>query len=186
MVSDALRGGARAIQLRDKRSSAAELYEQTLGLLRLTRPAGALLFVNDRLDVALAAGADGAHLGPTDVHPSAARRLAPPPFLLGYSTDDPDLARRAEAAGVDYLGCGAVFGTASKDVDGEAIGPAQLHHVASAVGIPVVGIGGITAANVQQVADTAATGTAVISEVMASPDPAAACEALLAPFIARS
>lgn len=186
VVSRALAGGARAIQLRDKRATAAELLEQTHRLLRRTRPAGALLFVNDRLDVALAAGADGAHLGPTDIEPATARRIAPAPFLLGYSTDDPEAARRAEAEGVDYLGCGAVFGTTTKDVGGEAIGPARLHRVASAVRIPVVGIGGITADNVGQVAGTAAAGCAVISEVMGAPDPAAASAALLAPFRTRS
>lgn len=185
VVVQALGAGVRAIQLRDKAASAREVHEQALALLPHIRAAGALLFVNDRLDVALAAGADGVHLGPDDLSVPAARALAPPGFLVGYSTDDPDRARRAEAQGADYLGCGAVFGTTSKDVGGEAIGPERLDEVARAVTVPVVGIGGIGPHNVAEVAATAAAGVAVLSSVMAAPDPAAACRRLLHAFDGR-
>lgn len=185
VVVQALGAGVRAVQLRDKAASARELHEQARALLPHIRAAGALLFVNDRLDVALAAGADGVHLGPDDLSVPAARALAPPGFLVGYSTDDPDRARRAEAQGADYLGCGAVFGTTSKDVGGEAIGPERLDEVARAVTVPVVGIGGIGPHNVAEVAATAAAGVAVLSSVMAAPDPAAACRRLLHAFDGR-
>lgn len=185
VVAAALSAGVRSFQLRDKTASARDLHGQARRLLALTRPAGALLFVNDRLDVALAAGADGVHLGPDDVSVAAARRLAPHPFLIGFSTDDPARAREAEAAGVDYLGCGAVFGTTSKDVGGEVIGPDRLDAVARAVAVPVVGIGGIDPRNVDRVARTRATGAAVLSSVMAAPDPAAVCTALLRAFADR-
>ncbi len=184
VVAQALSAGVRAIQLRDKAATARELHAQAVGLLRHTRAVGALLFVNDRLDVALAAGADGVHLGPDDLSVTAARRLSPAGFLIGYSTDDPDRARRAEAQGADYLGCGAVFATTSKDVGGEAIGSERLDQVARAVTIPVVGIGGIGPHNVAEVAATAAAGAAVLSSVMAAPDPAAACRSLLSAYAA--
>jgi thiamine-phosphate pyrophosphorylase len=185
VVREALAAGARAIQLRDKTASAVQLLQTALTLRRLTREAHALLFVNDRVDVALAAGADGAHLGPDDLPLEAARRLAPPDFLLGYSTDDPDAARRAEAEGADYLGCGAVWRTSSKAVGDEAIGIARLDQVSRAVRIPVVAIGGVTQERASEVADTRAAGVAVIGAVMGAADPRAAAAALLAPFLNR-
>jgi thiamine-phosphate pyrophosphorylase len=116
VVEAALAAGAPAVQLRDKGATAAELLDRARTLVAVVRAAGALLFINDRLDVALAAGADGVHLGPDDLPVAAARRIAPPGFLIGYSTDDPDLALRAQADGASYIGCGAVFGTKTKEV----------------------------------------------------------------------
>ncbi|MEX0892360.1 MAG: thiamine phosphate synthase [Gemmatimonadota bacterium] len=183
IVEAALAAGAPAVQLRDKTATARELFEQATALLPRIREYGALLFVNDRLDAALAAGADGAHLGPDDLPVAAARRAAPAGFLIGYSTDDPETARRAVADGAAYIGCGAVFGTTTKAEAGqEGIGTERLDSVARAVDVPVVGIGGITPANVAQVAATAAAGAAVVGAVMAAADPAAAVRALLAPF----
>lgn len=185
VVGAALTAGARTIQLRDKGASSSELLAQVRHLLNLTRPAGALLFVNDRVDVALAAGADGVHLGPEDLPVDAVRALVPSSFLIGYSADRPGVAREAAAAGADYIGCGAVFGTTTKDVGDEAIGVERLDRVARAVDVPVVGIGGVTLENVEEVAATAASGVAVVGAVMAAPDPAGAVEALLRPFRRR-
>lgn len=183
VVQAALDAGAPAIQLRDKSATAAELVRQAKALLPRIRAAGALLFVNDRLDVALAAGADGVHLGPDDLPVAAARRIAPPGFLVGCSTDDPELARRAAADGADYIGCGAVFGTRTKaEVGSERIGVRRLDEVAAAVAIPVIAIGGITAGNVAEVAASRAAGAAVVGDVMAAADPGAAVAALLAPW----
>lgn len=167
-----LEAGAPAVQLRDKHATARELYEQAIRLRALTTEYGALLFVNDRLDVALAARADGVHLGPSDLPLEAARRAAPAPFLIGISTDDPATARRAEAAGADYIGCGAVFGTTTKaEVQGEEIGPEGLALVAAVVSIPVIGIGGITPDNAPDLATTGAAGVAVVGALMAAADP---------------
>lgn len=180
VVLAALEAGAPAIQLRDKHATARELYEQALRLRALTARFGALLFVNDRLDVALAAGADGVHLGPDDIPIAAARRAVPRPFLIGFSADDPAEAVRAVAAGADYIGCGAVFGTSSKaDVASERIGPEGVASVARAVDVPVVAIGGITTENIHRLADTGAAGVAVIGAIMAAPDPAHATRLLL-------
>ena len=182
VVRAALRGGAPAIQLRMKDAPARDQLAAAIELRGYTRAAGALLFVNDRLDVALAAGADGVHLGPDDIPVAAARASTPPGFFIGYSTDDPERARDAERDGADYIGCGAVFGTRSKDVGGEAIGTARVAEVARSAAIPVVGIGGIGTANIAQVAATGAAGAAVIGAVMSAEDPAAAVRELLAAF----
>ncbi len=174
-----LEAGVRAVQLRDKDASASQLLEQARVLRDLTARFGALLLVNDRLDVAMAADADGAHLGPDDVPVAAARRAVPEGFLLGHSTDDPDLARHAQADGADYLGCGTVFPTSSKADAGDVIGLDGLAAVAGAVEIPVLGIGGITAERARGIRGTGAAGVAVISCVMVASDPGAAAWELL-------
>jgi thiamine-phosphate pyrophosphorylase len=179
VVTAAVMAGAPAIQLRDKLANAAELVEQARRLHAITRAAGALLFINDRVDVALAAGADGVHLGPDDLPVLAADRIAKGSLLLGYSTDDPALARQAEQDGAAYIGCGAVFGTRTKDVAGEQIGTARVREVADAVSIPVIGIGGITAGNAAGVKAAGAAGVAVVSAIMKAPDPARATTDLL-------
>ncbi len=203
VVEAALLAGAPAIQLRSKEATAAELYQQALELRVLTRAAGALLFINDRVDVALAVHADGVHLGPADLPIAAARRAAHAAhadpvahadpdatrntdrdtFLIGASTDDPDIARTLAADGADYLGCGAVFGTTSKKgLAHERIGTDRLQEVVRAVAIPVIGIGGITPQNVHEVAATGARGAATISAVMSAPDIHDAVHKLLAAF----
>jgi thiamine-phosphate pyrophosphorylase len=180
IVHAVVAAGAPAIQIRDKDATARELVALAAALRPVTSAAGSLLFVNDRLDVALAAGADGVHLGPDDIPLTAARRIAPAPFLIGCSADDATRARQLERDGASYIGCGAVFGTSTKDVAGERIGIARLDEVARAVSIPVVGIGGVNASNVSEVARTAAAGAAVVSAVMAAADPGAATAELMA------
>ncbi|HEX7051427.1 MAG TPA: thiamine phosphate synthase [Longimicrobiales bacterium] len=181
IVRACLEAGAPVIQLRDKHATARELFDQARRLRDLTARFDARLIVNDRLDVALAAHADGVHLGPDDLPIKAARRAAAPPFIIGFSTDDPAEAARAQAEGADYIGCGAVFGTTTKaEVGEERIGPAGLAAVARAVDIPVVGIGGIGPANVAALAGTGAAGIAVIGAIMTADEPAAVTRALLA------
>jgi thiamine-phosphate pyrophosphorylase len=182
VVDAALRGGARAVQLRNKGDSARELLAVGEELRRLTREAGALLFVNDRLDVALTLGADGMHLGPHDLPVEAVRQHAPPGFLIGRSADDPEIARRAADDGADYIGCGTVYRTTTKPDAGAVIGPSGLRRVADAVSVPVVGIGGITVDRVPEIAATGAAGIAVVGAVMGAPDPEATARRLLAPF----
>jgi thiamine-phosphate pyrophosphorylase len=182
VVRQALAAGARTIQLRDQEASARELAEQARALLALTRPAGALLIVNDRSDVALATGADGVHVGPDDLAVAAIRRSASPDFVVGYSTDDPADALRAEREGASYLGCGAVWSTGTKDVGGEAIGLERLRAVVQAVTIPVVAIGGVTTERARALPALGVAGTAVVSAVMTAADAGSAVRALLEPF----
>lgn len=183
VVAQALEAGAPAIQLREKDLPPREILEVARRLRGLTRETGALLFVNDRLDIALAAGADGVHLGPDDLPVAAARRNVPEGFLIGYSADDPAEARTAMLAGADYIGCGAVYPTDSKDVGDEAIGPEGLERVVAAVDGPVVAIGGIDPERVLEVVATGAVGTAVIGAVMGAEDVGTAVRALLVPFM---
>lgn len=179
VVSETLEAGGRAIQLRMKGASAREMAAAARELLPLVHAHGGLLFVNDRADVASAVGADGVHIGPNDLPVTAVRKAFGPHLLVGCSTDDPVVARQAERDGTDYLGCGAVFGTTSKDVGDEAIGAGGLRAVVEAVDIPVVGIGGITPDRTRDVLDTGAAGVAVIGAVMTAGDPGSAVRRLL-------
>jgi thiamine-phosphate pyrophosphorylase len=184
-VTAALAAGAPAVQLRAKDASARELLELGRAVLPAARGSGALLFVNDRLDVALALGADGVHLGPYDIPVAAARRASPPGLLIGASADDPEVARRLVAHGASYIGCGAVYATTTKPDAGDIIGLGGLDEVARAVDVPVVGIGGITVERSAEVSTTSAAGTAVVGAVMRSADVATAVRGLLAPWRAR-
>ncbi len=185
VVAAALHAGARAVQLRNKGESARQLLDLGAELRALTRDAGALLFVNDRLDVALALAADGIHLGPNDLPVAAARAVAPPGFLIGRSADDPEVARRAVAEGADYIGCGTVYPTSTKPNAGDVIGVEGVERVARAVTAPVVAIGGITVEKAAELSRTGACGVAVVGAVMSAPDPARAVRGLLTPFEAR-
>jgi thiamine-phosphate diphosphorylase len=182
VVGIALHAGARAVQLRNKGDPARGLVELGRELRRLTRAHGALLFVNDRVDVALAVEADGVHVGPHDLPVAAVRAIAPPGFLVGRSADDPEVARRAVAEGADYIGCGTVYATTTKADAGEVIGLDGLARVAGAVRVPVVAIGGITVERAAEIAPTGAAGIAVVGAVMSAPDPAEAVRGFLRAF----
>lgn len=182
VVQQALDAGAPAVQLRDKAAGGGALLETATELRARTHAAGALFFVNDRLDVALACGADGVHLGPEDLPVAEARAIAGEGFLIGTSTDRPERARALVRAGADYVGCGTVYRTTTKPDAGSVIGLDGLDSVASSVPVPVVGIGGITAERVAAVARTAASGVAVVGAVMTASDVGATVRALLAPW----
>ena len=179
VVGAALRAGAPAVQLRDKVLPPRGLLPLAHRLRTDTHAAGALFFVNDRLDLALAAGADGVHLGPDDLPVAAARRIAPPRFLIGHSADNPDAARRAVATGADYIGCGAVFATRTKADAGAAIGVRRFRDVARCVDVPVVAIGGVTVRSAPEVIAAGAAGCAVVSAVMGARDPGRAVRGFL-------
>lgn len=170
----ALRGGADMIQLRDKTGDLRDLLRQALALRALCRAQGALFIVNDRVDLALAAGADGAHVGQDDLPAEAARRLLGPGRLLGVSTHSPDQARTAEKAGADYVGFGPMFPTGTKDTGYAPQGLTALREVRRATRLPILAIGGIRLENVGAVILAGATAPAVISAVVAAPDISAA------------
>jgi thiamine-phosphate pyrophosphorylase len=184
VVAVALAAGAPAVPVRAEDASARELLDLGRRILPLARDRNALVFVNDRLDVALALGADGVHLGPDDLPVAAARRAMGEGFLIGASADDPDVARRLVADGADYIGCGTVYATSTKRDAGAVIGLDRLDRVARAVSVPVIGIGGITVERSAEVATTRAAGVAVVGTVMQAGDVAAVVRGLLAPWSA--
>jgi len=142
------------------------------------RAAGATFIVNDRLDLALALGADGVHLGQDDLPPAAARPLLRPGMILGLSTHSLEQARAAQAAGADYVAVGSMFPTGTKP-DFQLVGPELIGKLRGEIGVPLIGIGGITHDNVAQVIRAGADGVAVISAVCAAPDPEAATRRFL-------
>ena len=178
IARQAVSGGADIIQLRDKNRSCAELIPVGREIAAITRNAGAVFIVNDRLDTAIACGADGVHLGQDDIRVSTARQLAPPGFVIGVSVGTVDEAVEAEREGADYLALSPTFSTASKDDAGPGYGLDRLREIRRAVSIPVIAIGGINRQNVQDVIAAGADGIAVISAVVASPDIMAAAREL--------
>ena len=163
----ALEGGATAIQLRDKSMDGGEFLAIARRMASLCMERGVLFIVNDRLDVALLSGADGVHLGQSDLPPAETRRLislrpGSRPFFVGVSANTAEEAGRAEADGADYLGVGAAFGTGSKD-NAEVVGLEGLREVRRVTRLPCVAIGGITIENLPEVMATGVDGVSVIS-----------------------
>ncbi|HPP77950.1 thiamine phosphate synthase [Methanospirillum sp.] len=174
IARESLSGGAKIIQLREKRRNGRELYAIAMEIRSLCSRYNARFIVNDRLDIALASQADGVHLGQDDLPLSAARRLAPRPFIIGVSVGTVEEAVRAEREGADYLGVGPVYPTGTKPDAGPPVGPELIRIIRAAVTIPIVAIGGITLSNAGDVLAAGADGIAVISAVICSPDIAAA------------
>ena len=182
VVRAAVTAGAPAIQLRDKAANARELLEAGRIILPVVHGAGALFFINDRVDVALALGADGVHVGPNDTPASAIRRVVPQGFIIGGSTDKPAQAQQLVSEGVDYIGCGTVYTTSTKPDAGASIGVEGLQSVVDSVEVPVIGIGGISADRVAEVARSGAAGVATVGAVMGAADVADEVVRLLAPW----
>jgi len=171
IAAAAVRGGADVIQLRDKEASGGRLFEIAVALRELTRGTGIPLIVNDRLDVAMAAGADGVHLGQEDLPADAARRILGPEKILGVSAETPAEARRAEAAGADYLGVGPVFeARGSKPDAGAPQGLDQIVRIRAETRLPIVAIGGIRPDNARRVREAGADAVAVISAIVSAED----------------
>ena len=178
VVAAAARGGAGAVQLREKDLSARELYDLGACLQEMLSPYRVPLLINDRLDVALALNAEGVHLAGHSLPTRTARRALGPDKLLGVSTHSLDAARQAAEDGADFVVFGPVFATPSKLAYGPPQGLSQLAAVVREVSIPVLGIGGITPVNLPQVQQTGAHGVAMIRAVLAVPDPCAATQQL--------
>jgi thiamine-phosphate pyrophosphorylase len=182
VVRAALSVGTPVVQVRVEDSTTdRDAYELARRCLALCRRYGATCLVNDRLDVALAVGADGAHVGAEDLPVDAARRVLGPHAVLGATARTPDAARAAVLAGASYLGVGPAFPTVTKDGLPAAIGAAGVAAVAAAVpAVPVIAIGGLTAARVPALLAAGAYGVAVVGAVSAAADPARAAAELLA------
>jgi thiamine-phosphate pyrophosphorylase len=174
----AIRGGATAVQLRMKEEPARIVLDVARAIGPLCRAAGVAFIVNDRLDVAMLAGADGVHVGQDDLPATDARALLGPRAVIGVSAATVEEGIAAERAGADYLGVGAVYGTATKSDAGAPVGLARLTEIRRALRLPLVGIGGITAENAAAVIQAGADGVAVITAVTLAEDMADAVRRL--------
>ena len=176
-VREALEGGVTLVQYRAKTASSAEMYAEALQLKALCDSFNVPLIINDRLDIAMAVGAAGVHLGQDDLPCAAARKILGEDYLIGVSAHNPAEAAEALQSGADYLGCGAVFGTATK-ADVQKLGTEGLAAICREKGLPVVGIGGVTADNYREVRAAGADGAAIVSGILAQPDIRATVEAI--------
>jgi thiamine-phosphate pyrophosphorylase len=170
-IAAALRGGVTAVQLRWKTSSDREVLHFAQSIASLCKRHGALFLLNDRVDLAIAAMADGVHLGVDDLPLMFARQMVGPHFLIGYSPETDEQAQSARESGANYLGVGPVYGTASKSDAGPAIGLDAIARRVALAGIPTIGIGGISAANALPVLEAGAVGVAVVSAILKASDP---------------
>lgn len=168
-VREALEGGVTLVQYRAKTASSAEMYAEALQLKALCDSFNVPLIINDRLDIAMAVGAAGVHLGQDDLPCAAARKILGEDYIIGVSAHNPAEAAEALERGADYLGCGAVFGTATK-ADVKKLGTEGLTAICREKGLPVVGIGGVTADNYREVRVAGADGAAIVSGILAQPD----------------
>lgn len=180
VVEEALRGGVRAVQLRDKGASTKELYEAAYELRRLTSRYGAKLFINDRADVALAVDADGVHIGSASLPLYKVRRLLGERKLIGVSCHNRTQAITAQEMGADFITFGPVYHTPSKVEYGEPVGLAKLATVADLLQIPVFALGGVKQENCAEAVACGVRGVALISGILSAAEPREAAKRLLA------
>jgi thiamine-phosphate pyrophosphorylase len=166
----ALEGGIRAVQLREKDLPVRELLSLSQEMRILTNEFGARLFINDRVDVAVAVNADGVHLGHRSMPVEAVRRVVGGTMLIGVSTHNPVEAKAAEANGADFITFGPIFDTPSKAKHGLPVGLENLNYLKNELNIPIYALGGIKSGNIKQVIGAGATGVAMISAIMAAED----------------
>ena len=177
-VESALRGGTTVIQLREKDCSSREFYELGLRVKKITERYNAPLIINDRVDIALAVGAAGVHVGQGDLPCKVVREIVGPDMIVGVSAATLDEAVQAEEDGADYLGVGAMYATATK-TDTRPVSMEELLKIRAAVKIPIVVIGGINLQTLGNFKGTGVNGLAVVSAIVAQPDPEAAARELL-------
>lgn len=158
-------GGARLVQVRNKKAGARELLDQVEQIIEMA-PADAQVIVNDRVDVALLSGAAGVHLGQTDLPPAAARRILGPHRIIGYSTHNLQQAIEADGLPVDYIGVGPVFATSTKENPDPVLGMDALAQICGAVRKPVVAVGGITLASAGDVLAAGPHSVAIIRDLL--------------------
>lgn len=166
--------GATIVQLRDKQASSADMIATGKALKEALRGTGALLIVNDDVEAAIAIGADGVHVGQSDMAAGLVREKIGPDMILGVSVETEDLARKIDAAVVDYVGAGPVFATATKGDHEAPVGFDGLARIVAAAPVPAVAIGGLKARHITDVLRSGARGVAVVSAICGQPDPALA------------
>ena len=178
-VEAAIKGGATMVQLREKTLDRESFFNEAVEMRKLCSRYGVPFIVNDDIEIAIACAADGVHVGQEDLEAGKARKLLGKSRIIGVSAKTPEQARAAQAAGADYLGCGAMFATSTK-INTSCIGPEALKAVCAAVDIPVCAIGGITKENMPLLAGSGADGAALVSAIFGAEDIEAECRRLLA------
>nr|WP_320146290.1 thiamine phosphate synthase [uncultured Anaeromusa sp.] len=168
-VEEACRNGATLVQLREKNASSRFFYEEALAVREVTRKLEIPLIINDRLDIALAVGADGLHVGQEDLPLSIARHQLGKEALIGVSVHSVEEAVTAQAGGADYVGIGSLFPTSTKN-DVQQLSWADVQAMREVLHIPAVGIGGIAAANLREVRQSGLDGAAVVSAILSAKD----------------
>ena len=174
-----IQGGAKIVQLREKDLSKRNLYQLAVRFREITERAGVLLIINDHLDIALAVGADGVHLGQDDLPVAAGRKIAPE-LLIGASTYSLEEALKAERDGADYINIGPIFPTRTKEGVKDFLGPEAIPAISSKISIPFTVMGGINGSNIDRVVEQGARHIAVVTAVTQAPDITGAVRALRA------
>lgn len=174
----AYEGGADAVQLRMKHSDGREMLKQAMEIRKVADEFCKFFFVNDRVDIAMASGADGVHLGQSDIPLEVARDLMGETAIIGISVDNVDQAIAAAEGGADYIGIGSIFNTSTKPDAKQGVGLGAIYEIREAVDIPIVAIGGINRGNIQDVVRAGADAAAVVSAVVAQDDVKAAAHEL--------
>ena len=174
----AYEGGADAVQLRMKHSDGREMLEQAMEIRKVADEFCKFFFVNARVDIAMASGADGVHLGQSDIPLEVARDLMGETAIIGISVDNVDQAIAAAEGGADYIGIGSIFNTSTKPDAKQGVGLGAIYEIREAVDIPIVAIGGINRGNIQDVVRAGADAAAVVSAVVAQDDVKAAAHEL--------
>jgi thiamine-phosphate pyrophosphorylase len=178
VILRAVKGGATMVQLREKDVSIRFFIEEARRLMKILAPFGVPLIINDRVDVALAIGADGVHIGQEDMPYPLARKLLGPQAIIGLSVETPEQVEAAEAFDVNYLGVSAIFATPTKTDTRNHWGLDGLRKVRAMTRHPLVAIGGINASNAAEIMKAGADSLAVVSAICSTPDPQKATEHL--------
>ena len=177
IIEEAIKGGTTIVQLREKTASTKEFYDLALKVKEITSRYGVPLLINDRIDIALAVGSEGVHIGQDDMPADIAREIIGEDKILGVSASTVEEAKKAEIDSADYIGSGAVFPTSTKD-DADSVSKEELKEIVDSIDIPVVAIGGITIENAHTLKASGIAGFSVVSAIMSAEDPKEASEKL--------
>lgn len=184
-VEQAIAGGCTLVQLREKTASSRDFYQNAINVKTITDKYNVPLIINDRIDIALAVGADGVHVGQSDLPAAVVRKIIGNDKILGVSVGSVEKAIEAQKIGADYIGVGALFSTSTK-TDANAVSIETLMKIIKEVSIPVVGIGGINAENAVQLKNTGISGIAVVSAIISQKDIKSSAEKLLEIFVNKA
>ena len=180
-IEEAIKGGVKIVQLREKNISTKDFYEKALKVKEICKNYGALFIINDRLDIAQAVGADGVHLGQSDMPIEEARKILKDNFLIGATARNIEEAKKVELSGADYIGSGAIFGTSTKD-NAKKLEMEELKKIVASVKIPVFAIGGININNVGSLKNIGLQGICAVSGILSEKDCKKAVELMLKNF----